>query len=242
MADIKESLTGKLGPLPVYAWALIVSVPIIGGKLLLDRRKAAAAAASAAAAAADQGGDASSIPDGSVLPVTANAGGVAAGALYPAGNPGGVYESGGDSYEQGTTSAGPANNYAWTNAAADKLVAQGYESSTVLSALRKVIEGQPVTEAEEALYNTAVRAQGASPPDGIPSISRASTTGGAADTPQNASGPPPISPATENPVIPADQQAAQAAYNAVQPGQAGYSPDAYEQARQQLAAAGGVPM
>lgn len=207
MVDVKEALTGKLGPAPVWVWAAGVSVPLIAWRLIAAHRAAAAAAAAATADQTTTDGALNTAPDSSTL--TSSTGSVAAGALYPTGNPGGIW-----SIDQagavGTTPTGPVDNYAWINAAADRLVSQGYSPAVVLSALRKVIDGQPISDQEEAIFNLAVRASG-NPPGGIPTISRAAATT-TATTPTTPTGPAPIDQAAAA-ATETQRVADQAAYN-----------------------------
>lgn len=189
MVDVKDSLTGKIGPLPVYAWALIVAAPIIGIRIVSQRKAAAAAAAAAsAAAAADAGTGVDSVPDGQALTPSSVGTGLPPGSLYAAGNPGGIYDYSSTS-GAGSTATTYNSNSAWLNAAADMLVSQdGLSPSIVLSALRKVINGDPITTTEEAIFNQAVRKAG-NPPDGIPTISRQAETAPTATVPQTPTAP-----------------------------------------------------
>lgn len=208
MVDVKEALTGKLGPAPVWVWAVGVSVPLIGWRLIAAHRKALAAAAAAADTQA-AGSSLDTAPDSATL--TGSTGSVAAGALYPAGNPGGLWTGfDGNGGTTTTTPAGPVDNYAWINAAADRLVSQGYSPSVVLTALRKVIDGQPITDQEEAIFNMAVRASG-NPPGGTPTITRAAASTTAA-SPTTPTGPTPIDQAAAA-ATEAQRVADQRAYN-----------------------------
>lgn len=206
MADVTEALTGKLGPAPVWVWAAGVSVPLIGWRLWSAHRAAAAAAKAEADANQAAGSNLDTAPD-SLLPGASGA--VAAGALYPTGNPGGLWNVD-DAGSVGTNPTGPVDNYAWINAAADRLVAQGYAPSVVLSALRKVIDGQPVTDQEEAIFNLAVRGSG-NPPGGVPTITRAGSSP-VVSSPTTPAGPAPID-TTAAQAAEAARLAAERAYN-----------------------------
>jgi hypothetical protein len=66
-----------------------------------------------------------------------------------------------------TTTAAPATNNAWLNAATVRLVAEGQDPVLVQSALRKYLDGKPMTPQETAIVSLAIRYLGP-PPDGAP--------------------------------------------------------------------------
>jgi hypothetical protein len=179
---ITGGLTAKAGPLPVWGWAVLVSVPIIGYRIY-SSRKAAAAAAAAASSTPTQTADSYPLTG---VPGTTDS---TAGALYPSlYNPGGIYT--GDAGTTGTTLTTPTTNNDWRNVAADKLVAAGYSPTDVNTALVLILNGQPVTPQQEALFNEAVRAVGSNPPEGVPPITLAAADTGAT-TPTTPTGPSP---------------------------------------------------
>lgn len=169
MTDLAATLTTKLGPAPVWLWGAAGASTMIVARKVLERRRAAAAADSVAAAASDD----TATAQGATAATTSVLGRVPTAGLYVAGNPGGIYTD--DSYGPSPASTRPTTNAGWLQAATDRLVGLNYSPSLVADALGAFLSGAPVTVAQEAIYNSAVREVG-TPPDGIPQISRAVTT------------------------------------------------------------------
>lgn len=164
--DIKETLTHKLGPLPVWVWGVGAGVGINVARYMMNRNKATA----------DEGAGLPSDQTG-----LETIGGGTAGVPSPSStSPGG----GGDPILD-PTSLPATSNGAWVAEASAKVAKNGGPAvSTVRSALDKFLAGTALTPVEENLVDMARRLSGY-PPEGAPAITRvgAPTGGGTVQTP-----------------------------------------------------------
>lgn len=118
---------------------------------------------------------------------------------YLAGATSGAYSPTGISPNGTQTSSGipaPVTNEQWGSLAADTLIAQGNDPSLVSNAINDFLQGNPLTTAEQAVINLALRMHG-EPPEGVTAITAAPS--GGAEPPVGT--PPGPSPAA-NPVTP----------------------------------------
>lgn len=147
---ILSGLTKKVGPAPAYVWGAL----IVGGVVVLWYLRQRFSQDGEEVAATDQGfgypGD-----------------------LYGLGEQTGYYSAGdvaGEPTLPPNTSVSPSTNPQWLRLATDALVALGtYNPTIVYSALAKVLNGLPITEQEEAIWNQAVRNY-RQPPESYPPI------------------------------------------------------------------------
>ncbi len=139
--DFKAQLTRKVGPLPVWGWGLAV-----GGGLL---------AASYMRARAGGGGGAE---DPGVAPATATAAGV-----------GNLGDTGTATVTPAVTPYRATNNDEWRTLASELILGThlGYSGLAVDTALSKYLSGEPLSIAEQAIVNLAIRLAG-SPPTAPP--------------------------------------------------------------------------
>lgn len=162
---VVSTLTGKIGPLPVWAWGAIGAVGIRGAQYLRDRKAAAADTSSTDTAAGGVGSDTGTDELGAPVGYGASGayGSIGAAPINPGGSSG---------YSDGSSSSSttpPTDNYGWINAAQAALVSRGYDPVVVSNALNTIIAGGPSTPQQQAIYSQAVRLIG-SPPDGTPII------------------------------------------------------------------------
>lgn len=139
--DLKERLTQKLGPLPVWGWGAIVGIVVLVGYFLYSRASGSSGAGSASAGssldpqgyqtAGIQGGSASNTADVPAIP----------------------------------------SNQSWLAKAA-KLVADtlSQSPSQVYNALKKYLQGSPLTSQEQSWVDEALSRTGV-PPEGTQGIS-----------------------------------------------------------------------
>lgn len=146
----------QIGPLPAGIWVGVVVVGV-GASILVNRKsKSSGSTASTAPAAADTSAltDATAGAFGS-LPGGVNLGGVVA---LPGGVPAGQV-----TYTAPSTGSAITDNNSWYNAAADQLIAKGYDPGLVDSALRDYLNGNVPTAAEQAVVNLALQLLGVPP-------------------------------------------------------------------------------
>jgi nucleoid-associated protein YgaU len=131
-------VTQKIGPLPAYAYALVI-IAGIWIVYLVKRRQVSPVA-----------------PYGETLPNDA-------GSESPAGSSPGGY-SGVVTGENGSPVAN--TNAVWSRTVVNQLVAEGADPATVSNAIAKYISGTALTSQERALVNLAITKFGA-PPEGV---------------------------------------------------------------------------
>lgn len=140
---MQNPLTNKLGPLPTWAWALIIVGGWWGVHFIQTRGDTSATTPTT---------DFSVPQDGSELDLSANesgdAGGVVSSPSLPANG-----------------SATPTTIEAWASIVADWLIGNGAPASVVQSAFAKYIAGGALTAQEQALVNQGVTHFG-TPPGG----------------------------------------------------------------------------
>lgn len=141
--DIGAAVTRKVGPLPVYAYGLIIA-GVIWIYYIWQGKNAGADSGSAmpSSDAADSG-----IGLGDDTGDTANTGGSGTGST------------------SGVST--PTDNLSWFTMASNYLVGFNYDSVSVSNALSKYLTGEQLTTAERALVNQAVARFGV-PPEGVP--------------------------------------------------------------------------
>lgn len=188
MSTFADALTRKIGPLPAWAYGVGLGLGISAFRYVRSRN-AAEPTATEEQVASDGATSDPNAAGSAAAPGAYSAGVVGA---YPVPgayqmNPGGVITS--STPDQGTPSATVADNLSWQQDAYDALVGrQGYNALAVSEALKKYLAGEPITAQEEAIVSAALRAAG-NPPDGAPSITRATTFSGTAPTPSDAPAP-----------------------------------------------------
>lgn len=153
--NLKDFATRKIGPFPVYVYAII----FVGAWYYLQRKKSAAATAASGTAAAGVG----------TAGVTPNWG------TDPAGNTGyidpqtgyvqGSAEDLAALNQQNTNSASGSytTNDAWASAAINYLTALGEDPTVANSAIEAYLGSQTLTAAQQAMVNQAIQALGAPP-------------------------------------------------------------------------------
>jgi hypothetical protein len=208
MSDITESLTRKLGPLPVWVWGVLAGGAISAGRWAWDKNK------NSGTAAVDPAADAGASP---AVPASASGAGAAGlGGDYGYPNSGAwegppaTAPTDGSTPAAGTPATTPAEtNAEWVRRAVAALIAAGTGPLVASEAIRKYLAGEPVTPAEQALISSALQSQGM-PPEGAPPLTAAAptnpgtvnTTPPPAPTPAPAPAPAP-SPA---PTVPAGRR------------------------------------
>lgn len=211
--DVKGSLTRKLGPLPAWAWGLLLGGAIIAARAILARR---------------DGSDGAPVDDPGTSAAEGAAGGSgggAAGVPAAATNPGSWNVAPDPPVSTITEEPAPATNEAWLRQATTAVVkATGVSQAVVSDALSKVLAGQGVTPIEENYYSRAVAAIGY-PPAGAPAIVRAGTTGGGATAPVPGQQGPPVSLPPAFTLFAINRQG-QVLYSKDKPAGASYEPEA----------------
>lgn len=145
-----NALTHKIGPLPGFAWVLIVGGLAYGVYWWRSRGTASSIAPGATVSATD--GTVTGISDGS--------GGFGGGS----GVSGGSYSGQVNTLPVGQ--AAVTNNAQWAATAGNALIAAGQDPSAVSNALSKYLNGGTLTAQEQAIVNIAVR-QYQLPPEGV---------------------------------------------------------------------------
>lgn len=190
-SSIGDSLTYKLGPLPAWAWGVGLGVSFIAYRTIKDRIAGSSAPAPATSTDETAAGD---DVIGGVAPDGWTGSPMGGGTWVPApvtGDP--------DLDVPEETETGPATNDAWRRLAGDYLTSTGLWTGTQINdALVKFLDGEPMTEAEIAIVNAALRALG-QPPDNAPPIVRAAAPA-APQAPQTPVAPRPV---TRTPAPPA---------------------------------------
>jgi hypothetical protein len=177
VSKVTDALTAKVGPLPAWAWGLGAGGVIIGVRVWRARSTPVAAVTSdgeAAASGANLSGD---------ITEQGTQSGTVGGYTLPSGyqaNPGGVIGSTGQ--VEGDDDGRPLNNKEWADRAFDVLRARAYDSVATVEAIRKFLNGDPVTSQEETMVGIALNELGP-PPEGAPAISRAPTQSGGSPAP-----------------------------------------------------------
>lgn len=155
--NISESLTAKVGPLPVWAWSLAGVVGLRGISWWRARQTPAAEPAAEPAAGTDT--------PASAYPANYDAGVPAIAPLNPT-----------PSTSTTTVSLPPTapayvDNDAWRRAAIDALIARGVPATEAVEAISAYLAGEPISGAQEAMVNTAANIIG-QPPAPPATISR----------------------------------------------------------------------
>lgn len=140
----KNLLSNKIGPLPTYAYALII-IAVVWGVYLFKRRQGGAPVAEDAVDLEYDAGNPTSPINGGPIP--------------PAGSYDGI---------QGGTNGSPAasSNAIWARNATNQLIAEGADPVTVTNAIAKYLAGTPLSAAEKAIVSLAITKFG-SPPEGV---------------------------------------------------------------------------
>lgn len=203
MSQVTDALTSKVGPLPAWAWGLGLGGGIIAFRTWKAKQSTPpAAVTSDGETAAGEANPQDGTPADGGEPGTVGNYGLPSG--YQA-NPGGVIGSDG-TYSGSNAPTGPDTNLDWSNMAFDILRAQGYSPLPASEAIRKYLNGEPVTPQEEGMVSLALRQLG-QPPEGAPALSRANpstATPVAPVTPISPSAPiAPLQPAVRIPAAPA---------------------------------------
>lgn len=143
--EITDSLTKKMGPLPAWAWILLVGGGL-GFYLYVQRNKSTVNTAASTGSSADTGFG------------TTRQG---------AGNLG---TAGGTGTDVATTTAIQTNQQ-WSVKAQNLLVAMGYDPVTVTTAIANYLGGNVLTAQQSALISEALRSAGPTPEPVPPAVS-----------------------------------------------------------------------
>jgi nucleoid-associated protein YgaU len=175
MSGVVDTLKKPLGPLPLGAWVIVVAAGV--GIGMAGRGRFGSSSSSADDTAADPG----------VAPFT---------------NPGQVGVQS-DPVSDSSSSGTPATIYTneeWRTAAIKVMVDRGTPPDVAMSAVSKLYAGTPLSDAEFAAINLAVRSLGP-PPSEVPPMTRSRTTTNPAPAPvPSSSTPRPVS--TPSPLVP----------------------------------------
>lgn len=146
--ELSADLTKKMGPLPVWAWALLVGGGI-GFYLYVKRTKS-----------------------GTVN--TADSTAAAAGTGFGTTNPGAgnVSASSGGTDTSVTPTGVILTNQQWSVKAQSMLIAFGYDPATVSAALANYLGGNDLTAQQNAIVNEALRAAGPTPESVPPAVTQ----------------------------------------------------------------------
>lgn len=145
--NISETLKSKAGPLPVWAWGLIIGVVIVAGMYWRSSRSAALSAGSPTTEPTMAVPDLSGSSDG--LGASSSGGGGSGGSTTTP-----------DSSPQFTSNA------AWMTYAVAKLISEGNNPLSTQIALANYLAGKTLTAAEQGLVNQAIARFGL-PPNGV---------------------------------------------------------------------------
>jgi len=197
-----KALTAKVGPLPAWAWGLMLGGTIVGVRWYRNRSHPAPVTGTSADGAGGESGDPTEqgVGVGVGDPGIGMASPGVVGA-YPIpstyqANPGGTITS--DGLPSGSEDTGPLNNGEWREQAFDQLRGKGYDPTAASTALSKYLSSQPLTPAEVQMVSFVLQMVG-EPPEGAPAIVR---EGAQATTPTTPA-PPPVS---VTPPLPAPPQ------------------------------------
>lgn len=189
MTSVADSLTAKLGPLPVWAWGVGAGAAFNIGRYLVNRRKSASVPAEEPAP-----GDADAGPESSV-----SVGGSGSG-YYSPGIPSAQVNPGAWGTDEPSTTpatdsapstpAAPADNDEWRARAVELLTASGMAPLTVDEAVKRYFAGSPLSPQDQAIISTAVRRLGV-PPGGAPPITAAPAPSVTAPAPAGPTAPAP---------------------------------------------------
>lgn len=142
MERLTALLTRKLGPLPVWTWALAATAAILAWFYWRERQDRLAVAP---------------VPSPEDVPADAGIDGL-------------LDDVPSDGYDgPGARTITFSSNQAWARYVVDKLTIRGEDPTLVSNAISKILYGQEVTAQEAAIYNEAVRLYGA-PPELVPII------------------------------------------------------------------------
>lgn len=148
--DLKEAFTRKIGPLPAYAYGLIVLIVVWGIYYARQLSGNGNTASTTDVGSAPSDSDIGSLDDSGYVSSNPSSG---ASTVVPSSNK-------------------PTDNQNWYMLASDYLIGFGYSGSAVTDALTKYLTGQELTAADRALVNQAIAKFGA-PPEGVPVTSGA---------------------------------------------------------------------
>jgi hypothetical protein len=145
--DVTAAVTKKIGPLPGWAWILVVAGGAWGYKIYRGRSSVAVAPTALST-------DVSVAPGG--FPAgTGNAGG-------------GIGFGGGTGSVSGQPFGAPSvtTNAQWARSTADSMIAAGSDATATTNALSKYVAGSALTATDQAIVNQAISRYG-SPPEGL---------------------------------------------------------------------------
>lgn len=143
MATLQETLTRKVGPLPVWAYGAVV---VVGAWLWFYFK-------------GGTGGDGGTTPGAGYPDESVSDGGI----IDDSGDNSGLVGGGGN----GPPGSAIASNQAWYQLASSFLVGFGYDGVTVGNALTKYLIGEKLSTTERALVSQAIARYGL-PPEGVP--------------------------------------------------------------------------
>lgn len=199
---IADSLTAKIGPLPVWAWGVGIGLTFNVGRAVY-RRTTSADEPETAADGTDSG---DAVPLASVGEPLAGV--PVSGGYAPAvGNPAGWDGPPADGIDAPDGPAAPTDNEAWRALAVEQLVAAGFHPIQVDEALKRYFAGTGLTPQDQAIVSMAIRRLGV-PPGGAPPITSVAGPpppdpgrGPGTNKPPAQPATPPEAPATPTPVV-----------------------------------------
>lgn len=144
----------RLGAFPLWVWALIFAVMLALG-FWWKRSRAASASLSNGNVVSG-----STVSTSDNLGTETGDGFVSNGGTSSYGSGGGISNTG---------SSGTTTNAQWGVQAANTLIGQGQDPSTVQSAISAYLSGQPLSTAQQALINSALQ-QAGTPPQGVVAV------------------------------------------------------------------------
>lgn len=153
MTDPRANLAAKLGPLPVWLWGTIGAGAVILGRNLRGRVKAAASTGPAS----DAGGE----PPAASAPEAGSSTGRPS--LFPP-SPANAYDTVVSDPAASTSPATNTNPDAWRrNAEQWALDNTQWSGIVITTAIRRYLDGAPLSYADASIVNTVIRAIGPSP-------------------------------------------------------------------------------
>lgn len=177
---ITHALTVKIGPLPAWAYGIALGVGINVLRWYRSKHAVTATSSTPATGAVSDGAASVAGANSGTTPTQSAVGGYSIPSAYA--NYGGTTDySGGIASPSSIASPGNrwVDNRDWSNDAQAQLTGRlGYDPLAVQQALAAILNGDPTTPQQQAIYDTALRQLGYPPPNGIPPIVTATTTQG----------------------------------------------------------------
>ena len=185
---ITDTLTERLGPLPVWAWG-----GLAGGAIALGRYVYSRVSGSPSSEIIDVPGPSAEAAPQSVAAASSELGSfMAAGTYVPPAAAGDTYTP--PSPDPSTSPLYPTSNDEWVNIATPLVVARSsFSNLKVLDALTKYVNGQTITEEQAEIVEIAIKAAGV-PPYTVAPVSISPNTPAPSTTAPTPAAPAPWSP------------------------------------------------